>query len=85
MTTPIRKTRNARRKLDGYIITALFVRIRQAVETTRIALKRITDEKPGPQTQAVLISKSAMALLDILSALDELQNIIKDFATQEQA
>jgi hypothetical protein len=44
-------------------------------KSARDALRRIVEENPGPQTQALLLTKAALALGDIEAVLTELDEI----------
>lgn len=48
---------------------------RNGATAIRAALRRMTDDGPGPQTTAMLIAKSALALIEIERALNELDEI----------
>ena len=48
---------------------------RAAKESARNALRRIVEESPGPQTQALLITKTALALIEIGAVFEELDEI----------
>ena len=65
----------ARRVLGGYAINQEISRGKQAIYKTREALRRIVEEKPGPQTEALLIAKVAIALGEIESVLNEVEQI----------
>jgi hypothetical protein len=65
----------ARRVLGGYAIHQEITRGKQAIYKAREALRRIVEEKPGPQTEALLIAKIAIALGEIESVLNEVEQI----------
>lgn len=67
-----------RRKIDGYIFRQQIVTMRQAVGIIRHSLRRLNDEKPGPQTSAMLIAKAAMALSEIQDGLVEVERLVSD-------
>jgi hypothetical protein len=48
---------------------------RQKTKNARDALRRIVEDSPGPQTQALLLTKAALALGDIEAVLTELDEI----------
>jgi hypothetical protein len=48
---------------------------KNAVDAIRKSLLRIIEENPGPQTQALLIARSALALNEIGSVLEQLDEI----------
>lgn len=64
------------RKIGGYIWRQEVARAQMANKRARAALRRIVDERPGPQLTALLLSKAALALAENLDALQELERII---------
>jgi len=66
-----------KRKLGGYAFNYEITRARQACRGIRRSLKRIIDEKPGPQASAVLLTRAALSLGDIEEAIAELERIGK--------
>ena len=63
------------RKIGGYIWRQELARAQQSNKLAREALRRIIDERPGPQLLALLLSKAALALGENLEALQELERI----------
>ena len=63
------------RALGGSAFSEAVVRGRHATQSARHSLKRLIDEAPGPQTSALLIAKTALAISDIEAALNELDEI----------
>lgn len=55
----------------------LLRRGRENTQSMRDALRRLVEERPGPQTQALLITKIAMANGNIEAILTELSEIGK--------
>ncbi len=53
-------------------------RAMNANRTAREALRRVIDERPGPQALAMLIAKAASALAESLEALREIERIINN-------
>lgn len=53
----------------------LLRRGRMKTKNARDALRRIVEESPGPQTQALLLTKAALAIGDIEAVLTELDEI----------
>ncbi len=57
------------------IYNEVLQRARQKTKNARDALRRIVEDIPGPQTQALLLTKAALSLGDIEAALNELDEI----------
>lgn len=58
---------------------------RNQTQRARAALSRILYEEPGPQTQAMLITKVAVALGEIESVFSELDEIGRNARTKRNA
>jgi hypothetical protein len=56
---------------------------RNQTQKARAALSRILYEEPGPQTQAILITKVAVALGEIESVFSELDEIGRNARKKE--
>lgn len=67
MTTP--------RSMGGSVMVALVAKGLRANSQARESLRRILDERPGPQTQAALIARAAIGLGECAEALVEIQQI----------
>lgn len=63
------------RKVGGYAWADEVARIQRAGRIARVSLKRILEERPGPELMALYIAKAATALGDIQDAAVELQQI----------
>lgn len=57
------------------------VRGRNGSRNARNALRRLIDERPGPQTTAMLIATAALALGEVDAALNELDEIGRNSKT----
>jgi predicted Zn-dependent protease len=68
----------SRRSVGGYAFNAEVVRVRNASRAAREALRRIVEDKPGPQTLSLLIARAALALGEIEQATGEIENITRD-------
>jgi hypothetical protein len=64
-----------KRKAGGYAWRQELTRAVNANKAAREALRRIVDERPGPQTLALLIAKAATALAENLEALREIEQV----------
>lgn len=65
----------SKRRTGGYVFRQEVVRAVNANRAARDALRRLLDEKPGPQAMAMLIARAAQALGENLDALRELEQI----------
>lgn len=68
----------SKRAVGGYAFNAEVTRVRNASRAAREALRRILDEKPGPQTQSLLLARAALALGEIEQAAGEIENITRN-------
>jgi hypothetical protein len=64
-----------KRLVGGYTYQAEVTRAINSNRMIRELLRRILDEKPGPQTMAMLLARAATALGENLDALVTLQEI----------
>ncbi len=64
-----------KRLVGGYSYNAELTRAVNANRTIREVLRRILEDKPGPQTMAMLLARAATALGENLEALVTLQQI----------
>jgi len=67
----------AKRAIGGYAFNQEVTRGKQATFKAREALRRILEEKPGPQIEALLIAKAAIALGEIENVLNEVEQIAR--------
>lgn len=72
----------SKRSIGGYAFNAEVVRMRNASRSAREALRRIVEEKPGPQTMSLLIAKAALALGEIEQAAGEIESITRNLKTE---
>jgi len=63
----------------------VIVRGRTATHSARRALKRLLEEELGPQSQAMVIAKVALALGDMDSVLNELDEIGRNVRNEKQS
>jgi hypothetical protein len=66
-----------KRAVGGYAFRAELTRGKQATLVVRVSLRRVVEEQPGPQTQAMLLARAALALGEIQAALDAIDEIAK--------
>lgn len=64
------------RKLTGPAMRGELTRAMNANSHAQANLRRLLNEQPGPQTQAILLAKTASFLGENLEALMELQRVI---------
>jgi hypothetical protein len=62
-------------EIGKYLWRETIVRGRTATLSARRALKRLLEEELGPQSQAMVIAKVALAIGDMDSVLNELDEI----------
>lgn len=74
----------SKRRAGGYVFRQEVVRAMNANRAAREALRRLIDEKPGPQTMAMLIAKAAQALGENLDALHEIEAIGRNISVQKE-
>jgi predicted Zn-dependent protease len=72
----------SRRSVGGYAFNAEVNKVRNASRSAREALRRIIEDKPGPQTLSLLIAKAALALGEIEQAAGEIENITRNSKTE---
>lgn len=72
----------SKRAVGGYAFNAEVISIRNASRSAREALRRIIDERPGPQTLSLLIAKAALALGEIEQAAGEIESITRNSRTE---
>jgi hypothetical protein len=65
------------KKIGGYAFRQEIVRAVNANRLARKHLRQVVDDKPGPQTMAVLVAKIANALSENLDAIQEIERIAK--------
>jgi predicted Zn-dependent protease len=68
----------AKRAVGGYAFNAEIARARNASRTARESLRRIVDEKPGTQTLALLLAKTALALGEIDQAINDIDQVARN-------
>lgn len=64
-----------KKKIGGYAWRQEIIRAVNANKAARKALGQIIEEKPGPQTLAMLIAKASAALGENLDAIREIEQI----------
>lgn len=74
----------SKRAVGGYAFNAEVNRARNANRSAREALRRIIEEKPGPQTLSLLIAKAALALGEIDQAVGEIEQIARELKAEPQ-
>ncbi len=67
----------SKREVGGYAFNYEVTRARNAARKAREVLRRLLDEKPGPQTSAMLIASATMALADAEEALNTIDQIAR--------
>ena len=67
-----------KRKVSGYAARQEINRAVRANTMARKALRRIIEDQPGPQLQAMLLARIASDLATTLEALREVEEIIKN-------
>lgn len=61
--------------MGGYKFRVYLVDAMNANRAARMALRRIIDERPGPQATAMLLAKAALCLVENLDALEQIEAI----------
>jgi hypothetical protein len=74
----------SKKQPGGYAFRQEVVRAVNANRTARDALRRLLEERPGPQATAMLIAKVAQALSEILDALREIEQIGRNWSSEER-
>lgn len=67
------------RQVGGYAFREIVASGQIAVDDATEALRRLLDERPGPQTQAILIATAAIRLSKVKKALVELDEFGRQF------
>lgn len=74
----------SKKRPGGYVFRQEVVRARNANRAAREALRRLLDERPGPQATAMLIAKAAQALGENLDAVHALEKIGREWSRPEK-
>lgn len=74
----------SKKRPGGYVFRQEVVRATNANRTARDALRRLLDERPGPQVTAMLIAIAAQALSENLDALHALEAIGRDWSARSE-
>ena len=69
------------RKLTGYAARADLQRALQSNANAQQNLRRLLNDQPGPQQQAILLARTAASLGEQLEALNALQRVIAQKST----
>lgn len=69
------------RKLTGYTARAELQRASRSNASAQQNLRRLLNEQPGPQQQAILLARIAASLGEQLEALTALQRVIVQKST----
>lgn len=67
-----------KRSVGGYAMRQEITRARNANRAARESLRRLMDDQPGVQLQAVLIARAAGALAENLDAIGEIERIMNE-------
>lgn len=67
----------SKRAVGGYSFNWEVTRARNATRKAREALRKLLDDKPGPQTQALLIASATLSLAEAEEALSTIDEIAR--------
>ena len=67
----------SKRAVGGYAFNYEVARARNAARKAREALRKLLDDRPGPQTSAMLIASATLALAEAEEALSTIDQIAR--------